>query len=67
MTGTQLTLDDCHPNWRDTPDEHDDLCDLGAQQLHDPVKPGYWDLRHQGLTPLQIHRIQTIKTQGSYL
>ncbi|MFJ5967916.1 hypothetical protein [Streptomyces sp. NPDC093060] len=60
MTAHQLTLDDCDPTW-------DDLCDLGAQQLHDPVKTIYWDLRHQGLTPLQIHRIQTIKTQGSYL
>ncbi|MFF7130358.1 hypothetical protein [Streptomyces sp. NPDC008240] len=60
MTADQLALDDCEPNW-------DDLCDLGAQQLHDPVKTIYWDLRHQGLTPLQIHRIQTIKPPRRYL
>lgn len=67
MTADQLALDDYEPNWRDNPDQLDRLCDLGAQLLCDPVKPEYWDLRHQGLTALQIHGIQTIHLHGSYL
>lgn len=67
MTGTQLTLDDCHPNWRDTPDEHDALCDLGAKQLHNPSGPTYWEARRQGLTQEQINHIETIKPPRRYL
>ena len=42
MTVRRPALDECEPLWHDW----DALCDLGAQQLHDPVQPGYWDLRH---------------------
>jgi hypothetical protein len=63
MTAQQLALGDCDPMW----DDWDQLCDLGAEQLHDAAKNTYWDLRGQGLTALQIHRIITIHTTGEYL
>lgn len=63
MTTDQPALGDCDPNW----DDLDRLCDLGAQLLHNPTKPGYWDLRHQGLTAWQIHRITTVQLTGEYL
>lgn len=67
MTADQLRLDDCEPNWRDNPDEHNALCDLGAEQLHNPSGPTYWEARRQGLTPKQIRSIQTIKPLRRYL
>ena len=66
MTAVQLALD-CEPNWRDQPAELDRLCDLGALALHDPHDPRWRDLRGQGLTAWQIHRMTTVKITGSYL
>ena len=58
---------DYGPTWRDDPDALDRLCDLGAEALHDPVDPRLHDLRHQGLTALQINRIETVPLHGRYL
>jgi hypothetical protein len=53
MTGEQLTLDE--------------LCDLGAEQLHDPIDPRWRDLRRQRLTADQWHRIVDIEITGEWL
>ena len=56
----QLALGDCDPTW-------DDLADLGAEEVHDPVDREWRDLRGQRITRRQYHRTQTIKITGSYL
>jgi hypothetical protein len=49
----------------------DDLIDLGAELLHDPLvdphQPGWRDLRGQGLTADQYHRIADVHVVGDYL
>lgn len=55
MTGVQLALDDCEPDWND--DWLDEI----------PNQPTHPDLRGQGLTPLQLHTMTTIEPRGAYL
>ena len=63
MTADQLAIGDCDPLWHDW----DELCDLGAEEIHDPVDREWRDLRGQRITRRQYHRIQTVKITGSYL
>jgi hypothetical protein len=60
MTADQLTLGDCDPTWAD-------LCARGAGQLHDEFDPRWRDLRHQGLSPMQIARTTDVHLVGEYL
>lgn len=55
------------PTWRDDPDALDQLCDLGAEALHEPAERQPRDLRGQGLTAVQLQRITTVQLAGSYL
>jgi hypothetical protein len=45
----------------------DELCDLGAEQLHEPADEPHRDLRGQGLTAIQLHTITDIRPVGDYL
>ena len=58
MTGEQLALDDCDPQW-DTTD--------ALVLLHGHIDHRDFDLRHQGLTAWQIHTMQTVRVRGEYL
>ncbi|MEU6552069.1 hypothetical protein ABZ915_17560 [Streptomyces sp. NPDC046915] len=60
MTGEQLALDVCDPTWSD-------LADHTLAALYDPHDPRWRDLRGQGLTAWEIHRMTTVTTVGSYL
>jgi len=62
MTG-QLTIGDCDPMWSDW----EQLCDRGAEELDDPIDLRWRDLRGQGLTPRQYHRIADVRVVGEYL
>lgn len=35
---------DCDPNWRDTPDEYDRLCEIGAREFHGHTGIHYRDI-----------------------
>ncbi|MET9073902.1 hypothetical protein ABZX95_17380 [Streptomyces sp. NPDC004232] len=59
----QLSLGDCDPSW----DDWDQLCARGAEELHDPVDPRWHDLRGQGLTARQYHRIVDVQVVGEWL
>ncbi|MEU1010044.1 hypothetical protein [Streptomyces sp. NPDC005890] len=63
MTADQLALGDCDPMWSDW----EQLCDRGAAELVDPVDPRWRDLRHQGLTAQQYHRIVDVHVVGEWL
>jgi hypothetical protein len=63
VTADQLTLGDCDPMWSDW----DQLCQRGAEELTDPIDPRWRDLRHQGLTARQYHRIVDVPVVGDYL
>lgn len=58
MTGRQLTLGDCEPEWADV---------LAAAELHDPVDPRWRDLRRQRIKPQQYARITDVKIVGDWL
>ena len=55
MTGVQLAID-----WSD-------LCDPGADQLHQPADPPPIDLRGQGLTAAQVARMTDVEIVGDLL
>lgn len=55
------------PTWRDDPDALDQLCDLGAEALHEPAERQPRDLRGQGLTAVQLQRITTVTPDRRYL
>ncbi|MFG2352623.1 hypothetical protein [Streptomyces sp. NPDC048521] len=63
MTADQLTLGDCDPLWHDW----EQLCQRGAEELADPTDPRWRDLRHQGLTAQQYHRIADVQITGDWL
>ena len=63
MTADQPTLGDCEPLWHDW----DDLCQRGAEELCEPIDPRWHDLRRQGITAAQYHRIHDVELHGSYL
>ncbi|MGW1135630.1 hypothetical protein [Streptomyces griseoluteus] len=60
MTAHQLALDACDPTW-------EQLADQGAEELHDPVDQPWRDLRGQGITRRQYHRMQTVPVEGDLL
>lgn len=45
----------------------DDLRALGAEELQDPTDPRWHDLKHQGITATQYHRMQDTPIAGEYL
>ncbi|MFG3660268.1 hypothetical protein [Streptomyces sp. NPDC047706] len=45
----------------------DELCDLGAEELHDPIDSRWHDLRHQGITARQYHRLVDVHVVGDWL
>ncbi|GAA3113673.1 hypothetical protein [Streptomyces echinatus] len=59
----QLTLGDCDPLWSDW----EELCQRGAEELADPTGPRWRDLRHQGVTARQYHRIVDVHVVGDLL
>ena len=59
----QLTLGDCDPMWFDW----EQLCQRGAEELGDPVDPRWHDLRRQGITAQQYHRITDVQVVGEWL
>ncbi|MEU2924168.1 hypothetical protein ABZ636_03775 [Streptomyces sp. NPDC007251] len=63
MTGRQQTLGDCEPLWHDW----DQLCQRGAEEMHDPADRQWRDLKGQRITKRQYHRIQTVHVQGDLL
>lgn len=54
---------DCGELWSDW----DDLCARGAEDLHDPSDPRWHDLRRQGITARQYHRLVDVKIAGDWL
>ncbi|MCG0061695.1 hypothetical protein L0F81_00075 [Streptomyces tricolor] len=58
-----LALGDCDPLWHDW----ENLCRQGAAELTDPAEPRWRDIRGQGLTAHQYHRIVDIHVVGDWL
>lgn len=59
MTAGQLALGDCDPAWMDD--------DEALAILHGLIPPQYWDLRGQGVTAVQIHRMTELTPPQEYL
>lgn len=59
----QITFGDCDPMWSDW----DQLCEQGAEELADPIDPRWHDLRRQGITARQYHRITDVQVVEDWL
>lgn len=63
MTANQLSLGDCDPMWSDW----EELCQRGSMGSASSSAPRWRDLRHQGLTARQYHRIVDVHVVGDLL